>query len=141
MAEEDMDNICDVCGQIVPNGRRACPRCGERNRITAGSSPPRMKRRPIAVALAFFIPGLGHIYAGEDSKGVILIMTAVLLGALPYYLLWWTLKETDVTGISTVISAMISIAFLPYFILWIYGMLDGSRAVLRQNFPEEAHDE
>ena len=140
MAEEDKDRICGVCGQSLPEGRRACPRCGERYITTDSSSPRRMKRRLAAVVMAFFIPGLGHIYAGEDSKGVILIMTAVLLGALPYALLWWTLKATEVTGISTVISAMLSIAFLPYFVLWIYGMLDGSKAVLRYNFPDKSHE-
>ncbi|MDI6719996.1 MAG: hypothetical protein QMD46_10340 [Methanomicrobiales archaeon] len=63
----------------------------------------------IALALSFFIPGLGQFYTGQLLKAALLFAAAVVFGAL----------STFVIGI-------------PFFVLiWLYSMYDAFTAAKR----------
>ena len=64
---------------------------------------PGEKRPAIALILSFFLTGLGQMYNGEMSKGVIFLIVAILLNILTLIF---------------VFTCVISIPF------WIYGMYD-----------------
>ncbi len=56
----------------------------------------------IALALSFFIPGLGQFYTGQLLKAVLLFIAAVVFGALstfvigiPFYVLIWLYSMYD----------------------------------------------
>jgi TM2 domain-containing membrane protein YozV len=59
-----------------------------------------------ALALSFFIPGLGQFYTGQLLKAILLFTTAVIFG-----------------GLSTII---IGIPF--YILIWLYSMYDAFAA-------------
>ncbi len=65
----------------------------------------------LAAIISFFIPGLGHIYAGKVGKGI-----AILIGS--------------------VISFFLMILLIPILIaiaLWIYGIIDSYKTAERYN--------
>ena len=81
-----------------------------------GPPKARPQRSPaLAVAMAFFIPGLGHIYAGEWFKGLLLLALAIFAA----------------------LTVMLYIGLVIYPLVWIAGMLGGARAVDRYNFPNK----
>ncbi|WP_298668428.1 hypothetical protein [uncultured Methanofollis sp.] len=56
----------------------------------------------LAVILSFFLPGLGQFYTGQFLKAVLLIVLAVVFGALstiligiPFYILVWLYSMYD----------------------------------------------
>ncbi|MDR0523490.1 MAG: zinc ribbon domain-containing protein [Candidatus Methanoplasma sp.] len=46
------------------------------------------KNSGIAIILAFFIIGLGHIYLGKTQDGIVLLIFAIILSAISYFLFW-----------------------------------------------------
>ncbi len=74
------------------------------------------KKNPIiAVIASFFIPGLGHFYSGEESKG-----TGYLIIAIAFVSLWLFLiqeKQPDMAG-------PILVAGGACVLLWIGSMYD-----------------
>ncbi len=117
-----LKSSCVNCGSPLELGSTYCPRCGYHQRPKMGSesegpAPPysRPQRSPaIAVALAFLIPGAGHMYAGEWTTGIVFLFVALLAAA----------------------STVLLVGFLLYPIVWILGMIGGARAVERFNFPD-----
>lgn len=75
---------------------------------------PKEKKSTVAAALlnALFV-GLGNVYAGETSRGLIIIGISVVFGI-----------------VLTLIGGFAWILVLPY---WIWAMLDGSRAAQEYN--------
>lgn len=69
------------------------------------------KSQGVALILSLLIPGLGQIYNGEVTKGVLFILLALVFGFLFILLI----------GIPL------------YIILWIYGMVDAYRGAERYN--------
>lgn len=126
---------CPNCGKIIPDGGRYCPDCGFD--VSAGSPVSRSegsgytntnlnaammmnkKSEGLTLLLSFLITGLGHIYVGQTSKGVALLVAAILCWGLGLLFLF---------------------PFVIVFILWIYGMYDSyklaqeyNRALLENN--------
>lgn len=70
-----------------------------------------MKSPGLAAVLSFFWPGLGQIYNGQISKGLLFVVLAVVFG--------WLM--------------MVVIGFLLYPVLWVYGIYDAYRTAERIN--------
>ncbi|MFN0156578.1 MAG: hypothetical protein ACKVRP_00735 [Bacteroidota bacterium] len=70
-----------------------------------------MKNPGVAAVLSFFVTGLGQIYNGQISKGIILIIV---------YGISWCLM-------------IVLIGFITTPILWIWGMYDAYRTAERIN--------
>jgi TM2 domain-containing membrane protein YozV len=69
-------------------------------------APPGMqvvpKNAALAIIISFFIPGVGSIYAGKTTSGVIILIC---------YVISWILT-------------IILIGFVGVFVLWVWGMID-----------------
>ena len=67
--------ICGRCGSPLPNPSATCPKCGatpsqgyQRRRAT-----PSRKSPTLAAALAI-VPGMGHVYLGQNLKGLFFLL-------------------------------------------------------------------
>lgn len=84
---------CRDCGAEIAARAEICPECGIRQRPPEGSDDDGMSAGIAAVA-SFFIPGLGQVFNGEITKGLIIgpifILTAItgigLLIAIPLWI-------------------------------------------------------
>ena len=71
------------------------------------------KSAAIATALSFLWTGVGHVYAGKEERGVVLIVVYLVLAIL-----------------SASTMGMFLILLLPF---WIWGMIDASKAANEHN--------
>lgn len=106
---------CQKCGKENPDGTAYCEACGE-NMSSSGNGTAnsqnfnapqyyaREKSEGLGVVLSFLFVGLGHLYAGLISKGILLLFVFIVLMASSIFLLF--------------IPAIIA------FILWIWSLYD-----------------
>jgi TM2 domain-containing membrane protein YozV len=124
--------FCSGCGHQMDAGQQFCPGCGLKNPAVqptsmvssggmgvagTGVAPAQQiivvaeKSPGLAAVLAFFWAGLGQIYNGEITKGIVLMVAYV---------------------VSCVLIALV-IGFITTPILWIYGMVDAYRTAEKFN--------
>lgn len=124
--------FCSGCGRQMDAGQQFCAGCGARNPAPQTISPQSTsmvatvgtavapaqqiivvseKSPGLAAVLSFFWAGLGQIYNGEISKGILLIVAYAISCAL----------------------MAIVIGFFTTPILWIYGMVDAYKTAERFN--------
>jgi TM2 domain-containing membrane protein YozV len=97
MPDEKATKFCENCGAEIDRRAEICPKCGVR------IQPPAEVRNPgISPILSFFIPGLGQIYNGQITKGLIFIaigfflaLTIILLIGIILYPLFWIYNMYD----------------------------------------------
>lgn len=67
--------ICGRCGSPLPNPSATCPRCGASPSWGASARrAARARKSPtLAVALSV-IPGMGHVYLGNNLKGLFFLL-------------------------------------------------------------------
>jgi len=67
--------ICGRCGSPLPNPSATCPRCGARpsQGHTSRRAARSRKSPPLAAALAI-VPGMGHVYLGQNLKGLFFLL-------------------------------------------------------------------
>lgn len=99
----------------VPVGSKFCPECGAA--IGGGGGPRQIggtidssaallfnkKSEALALTLSLLIPGLGQIYNGQTTKGIIMLVAAILVA---------------------IVGVLLIIPLIVYVVLWIYGMYD-----------------
>jgi len=85
--------ICPNCGAEVPIDANFCPKCGvnftepkvsqqAQQPIAQAPSPVDRSNRKdpiLAAILSFIIPGVGQIYVGATTRGVVYIILAIIL--------------------------------------------------------------
>jgi TM2 domain-containing membrane protein YozV len=119
--------FCSGCGRQMDAAQQFCPGCGLKNPAvqptgmvaTAGTgvAPAQQiivvaeKSPGLAAVLSFFWAGLGQIYNGEISKGIVLMVAYVIS-----CLMMWVIVGLITTPI-----------------LWIYGMVDAYRTAEKFN--------
>jgi TM2 domain-containing membrane protein YozV len=124
--------FCSGCGHQMDAGQQFCPGCGLKNPAVqptsmvssgvmgvagTGVAPAQQiivvaeKSPGLAAVLSFFWAGLGQIYNGEITKGIVLMVAYV---------------------VSCVLIALV-IGFITTPILWIYGMVDAYRTAEKFN--------
>src|SRR6266852_7684659 len=123
--------FCSGCGRQMDAGEQFCPGCGLKNPAPqstsmvasagTGVAPAQIPAQQIivvaekspglAAVLSFFWAGLGQIYNGEISKGIILLVCY---------------------AVSCVLMAVV-IGFVTTPILWIYGMIDAYKTAEKFN--------
>jgi TM2 domain-containing membrane protein YozV len=124
--------FCSGCGRQMDAGQQFCASCGLKNPAIqstsvvsspgtavagAGVAPARQiivvseKSPGLAAVLSFFWAGLGQIYNGEISKGIVLIIAyAISCGLMA-----------------------LAVGFFTTPVLWIYGMVDAYRTAEKFN--------
>ena len=112
-------NFCPDCGEKLSENAKFCPNCGfDLNNVSknvhnknannaynpqmVGQNLPARKEPIVSVILSFVFPGLGQFYNGHSTKGIYfiilavvsIILTAILIGALIYLLVWlWSIID------------------------------------------------
>ncbi len=132
---------CPNCGKDIPDGGKFCPDCGFD--VSSGAPAPsgggsgytntntntntnvnaammmNKKSEGLTLILSLLITGLGHIYIGQTSKGVGLLVAIIICWILTAFLLF--------PGILVLI-------------LWIYGMYDSYKLAKEYNQYLLAHN-
>ncbi|MEM4290409.1 MAG: TM2 domain-containing protein [Nitrososphaerota archaeon] len=102
---------CFRCGAVIDLDAEICPKCGVRQPVRGRSATTERKSPGIAAVLAFFVPGLGHIYCGQIGKGIIFLLLAIVSVVLIFFII----------GIPM------------YIIVWIINIIDAHRTAIRIN--------
>ena len=97
-----------------------CPKCGVKQISPAGyqetyqGNIQNQKSPGLAAVLSFFIVGLGQIYNGQITKGLLLLLGAIISGVL----------------------MLILIGFIFWLIIWLYAIYDAYNTAKRINSGE-----
>lgn len=113
---------CTRCGKENSDDASYCGSCG--NRMGGSETNPmnsqnaymmyydsRAKNEGLGVIMSFFFVGLGHLYAGKITAGLLLILASILLISL-----------VSVALLFSISLFFVSAALL--FILWIWALYD-----------------
>lgn len=137
---------CPNCGTELPDNSAFCANCGAKLG-PAGSAPvyptppypgqpyganlPPQKNEIVSLILAFFIPGLGHIYVGKLMRGVIFLVSYFGLSAISFALIWNAIGNLAMAGdpnfmlsMSNDLLIVVSIISLISFVIWIVNLVD-----------------
>jgi TM2 domain-containing membrane protein YozV len=97
MPGERTTKFCENCGAEIDWKAEICSRCGVRVQ-----SPAEIRNPGVSLILSFFIPGLGQLYNGQITKGLIFIaigfflaLTVILLIGIMLYPLFWIYNMYD----------------------------------------------
>jgi len=145
---------CPNCGTQLPDDSKFCTNCGARfgQGAQAPSAPPQypyaapqpyvalpLKSEILALILAFFIPGAGHIYAGKIARGVVILViyfSLTVLSTLWVFTLIPGFATDDPMAVMDALGgslALIVILSLVTFIIWIAQLIDAYNQVKTYN--------
>lgn len=67
--------ICGRCGSPLPNPSATCPKCGARpSQGYTGRRAARSRKSPALAAALAIVPGMGHVYLGQNLKGLFFLL-------------------------------------------------------------------
>ena len=67
--------ICGRCGSPLPNPSATCPKCGAKPSQGYNSRRAAQSRKsPTLAAALAIVPGMGHVYLGQNLKGLFFLL-------------------------------------------------------------------
>jgi TM2 domain-containing membrane protein YozV len=122
--------VCGRCGAVLATPTQTCPRCGAQAAPNFANpfarpfvgAPPTSRKSPALAAALSVIPGLGHIYLGLPTKGLVYMLGAGGLEFLGF--------DFDLTAIGALVGIPMG---LSGFALWAHGIFDAYREAKRLN--------
>ena len=67
--------LCGRCGSPLPHPDATCPRCGAAPSYGyAGRRAVRARKSPTLAAVLALVPGMGHLYVGQNLKGLFFLL-------------------------------------------------------------------
>lgn len=148
-ADLDAEVDCPDCAEKVKSRAKVCKHCG--NDLTQERKPSRTSRRPgassgarrrvdylpmvatrspgVAAVLAVFIPGLGHLYAGQIAFGLGYMLGVPFLFVAPMLLVGATAlggghAAAGAKGALAGYAATVLIGYALGFALWVWQIFD-----------------
>ncbi len=123
--------LCGRCGALLTNPVAPCPRCGAPASGGArayqyaappyGASPrPYTRKSPLVAAALAVIPGMGHVYLGQNVKGLGFFAGLVGMQFLGF--------DLDLSVIGAAIGVPLE---LGGGTLWLYSIVDAYRTAKR----------
>jgi len=115
--------LCGRCGALLTNPNAPCPRCG--SPASGGYAAPvgtyaapvaRVRKNPILAAMLAVVPGLGHVYLGQNLKALAYF---VGVGGLQFFGF-----DLDLTVIGAAIGVPIELGGAG---LWVFSIVDAYR--------------
>lgn len=138
---------CPMCAASVPKTARKCRHCGEYfDASGAPLGPPALVPAPprkdegTAAVLSFFVPGLGHLYAGRIRHGLYIVFAygLVILLARAYLLVPFLLGQAEMTwGVKAMYLVTLGAVGLLLVAGWIAAMATAARAAREWSPPVE----
>lgn len=108
---------CSKCGEQIPDNSQFCPKCGascneQGPQYNVNNSAPyyenkQTKSRGLATVLSILIVGVGQMYLGQVVKGIVMLIGAMVIGAITGGLAAlpiWILSAIDAYRIATKIN-------------------------------------
>jgi hypothetical protein len=117
--------LCGRCGAVLTNPNAPCPRCGApaSGQYQAAAQPRSHKSPGLAAALAV-LPGVGHFYLGDNTKGIAFLVGIV---GLQFFGL-----DFDLTMIGAAIGVPLELGGAG---LWLFSIVDAYRTARRMEGP------
>lgn len=72
--KSQINGVCPYCQTENAAGSRYCEKCGKAIIGETNKNPT------LALILSLFLPGVGQLYNGDSTKGIVLLLTALFLG-------------------------------------------------------------
>lgn len=94
---------CKNCGQVIDDKAEICPKCGVRI-----SMPPTIQEKRnsgLAAILSFLVPGLGQIYCGRIGRGILILITTIILMLIVIGIVEWVWNIYDAYAIAEKINS------------------------------------
>lgn len=110
--------FCRDCGAILNGSRFASPGAAYGNNNIYAVAP--QKSTGVGIILSILYVGLGHLYAGAITKGILLVVIFTVLGSVMLVLL----------ATYSIFSIFI---FISTLILWIWSIYDTSKTINQYN--------
>jgi TM2 domain-containing membrane protein YozV len=67
--------ICGRCGSPLPSPTATCPKCGASPAQGSNSRrAARSRKNPTLAAVLAIVPGMGHVYLGQNLKGLFFLL-------------------------------------------------------------------
>ncbi len=145
---------CGRCGYENREGARYCQACGAPLQSSQGpgynnpgyyyapyqgnpyvGQPQFVEHKDVVVALllALMVPGVGHMYAGEVKKGVLILATFIIIGTL-VLLAGVAAAGSFVSSQNPFpIAVVIVLVVIISLVIWLYQIYDAYQAALRYN--------
>jgi TM2 domain-containing membrane protein YozV len=113
--------LCGRCGALLTNPVAPCPRCGAPASGSFRYSPrPASRKNPWVAAGLALIPGMGHLYLGQNVKGM-----GFLFGLVGMQFIG---LDLDLSVIGAAIGVPME---LGGGTLWVYSIVDAYRTAKR----------
>jgi hypothetical protein len=145
---------CNRCGKENREGANFCHACGQplgqfQNPGYAGpgygnppyqsyqyGSPARFvehKDTVVAILMALMLPGVGHMYAGEVKKGVLILAIFLIIGIGTTVAFFGTFMNFSTGGDTSSIAGLILVVLIVTVVFWLFQVYDAYQAALRFN--------
>ena len=144
---------CNNCGAELPDGSRFCTRCGAKFDAGAQAPPAYPQYQPVqqpyvvlpvkseilAMVLAFFIPGAGHLYAGKLVRGLLFMVSYFALTIISTVWVFSIIPNFNTPDPMVVMDALsgyivlLSVLSLAGFIIWIAQLIDAYTVTKKYN--------
>ena len=127
----DYSTFCSSCGASTDGGTQTnnIPNYGPQNNAYVYS---REKSNGVGIILGFFIPGLGHLYAGKIGRGLLIMFAGIMISVV---LMFGFLSALSVDSTGAFVGASIFLMIFPiiYFAIWIWNMYDVNKIIKEYN--------
>jgi len=133
-------NFCYACGQ--PLGQFQNPGfanpgyCNPPYQSYQYGSPAQLvehKDTVVAFLLALILPGVGHLYAGEVKKGIVILAFFIIVGIAAIVAFVGMFMTFGMGGDTSSATGLIIVVLIISVVIWLYQVYDAYQAALRFN--------